>query len=205
MEWLDQDKDTLDFLVRQRRNLMIASIMLFLVKGHGLHPIASGDPEMTILGYKFSFATSIDVPNILTLAVLYFIIRFAQYFQTLKGGYIKKTLREQSADYVKNLAKKSFVSSKIQKGALKVEVRDSEITRVDPYEIKISSWIEKKPNQHHGEERVVTLNKWERFRVSFYAWRQVINYTPIFTEFILPVFFGLGASGYYFSKMTIIF
>lgn len=176
---LEADKDDANFIVRQRRNLMVASILLVIAETYGL-----SYPEINILGNKLEFKFPIDVGNILVWAVLYFLLRFYQYFRYLRGDYIKREMNTRGNEIARSKAIIIFNNSK--KGQ-KVKLRNVEaINPVHPWIIKVQYLL--KGNQ--GNQRMDEQIELNKLYISAYSLWKVAWNTPLITEFALPFIFS---------------
>lgn len=89
-----------DQFIRQRRNLIVTALLLFLAEFYGLRY-----SEMNVFGNKFTLENPLGVPNILLILLMYFVIRYYQYL----GSLGDLGLGKEYLDIRNRLAKKTAI------------------------------------------------------------------------------------------------
>jgi len=168
--------------------LLVTSLLLFFAKSYGLQY-----PEMNILGNKFEFETPLDISFLLLIFLIYFLLRYYQFFRDIgdKGFYAEFEVRSRKLGAER--AKKVFKAK--YKNDFYEEISNSRL-----YDLK--SWAavveyKKEGNGHLHQEKIL-LGKFDQLLISIQAWWSITIHTPLVTEFYLPFAFGLLALSYYF-------
>ena len=91
--------DLRDGFVRQRRNLIISSLVLTFAQASGLTIT-----KLNIFGNEFDLAHPYSVITALWIATWYWAIRYYQYFTELKPLGIKSTYLEKFQSYIPSIA-----------------------------------------------------------------------------------------------------
>lgn len=182
-----QHSEFLDLFNRQRRNLLVTSLLLFFAKSYGLQY-----PEMNILGNKFEFETPLDVSFLLLIFLIYFLLRYYQFFRDIgdKGFYKEFEVRSRKlgaerAEKVFKAKYKNDFNKKISKSKL--------------YDLK--SWAAVVEYKTEGNAPVyqekILLGKFDQLLIFIQVWWSITIHTPLVTEFYLPFVLGLLALSYY--------
>jgi len=166
--------------VRQRRNLMTISFVLFFLL-YGNIEI----PTLNILGNEIVFGEEDKLKNMLLILWGYFYYRYYVYFRDLKdSGYsnvfyahLQSSVKEKILNYAKDIPNISQMvniydnNDKYWTGKVRLD--------------KVDSYTEQKETEN------IRIEGWTFFRSKFKAHIATLLHTRYFTEYALPFFVGL--------------
>lgn len=189
-ESLVQHGEYLPLFNRQRRNLMVASVLLFFAKYS----------EVVFVGPLFGFKGKIDVGATLVFFLGYFFLRYFQFFSDMGDKYIKSNHKLKSIMIARSMAIKKFKKDFSDRP---VEFEENKVEHEDIY----SSWkftipyqekVEGKDNTYKLQDTIIEVNRGETVLVWLVATAWLIFSTRLFTEYLLPFFVSVGTLIYYF-------
>lgn len=185
---LVEHEQHVDFFNRQRRNLMVASLLLFFAKKN----------EMLFEGPLFGITVkeAVHVEDILVYFLAYLLLRYYQYFRDLGDKFIISTHTSKSIEVAGQIAF-GIIKKKFPDRSITLQKKNIDKKSQYPLVLKIyfEEVIDGVSKQFHD---IITLSKAQIPRIWIAAWLKVIFNTRLFTEFILPFFIAVGVLVYYF-------
>jgi len=191
-ESLVQHSEYLPLFNRQRRNLMVASVLLFFAKYS----------EVKFVGPLFGFTGKIDVGPTLVFFLAYFLLRYFQFFSDMGDKYIKSNHKSKSIMMARSMAIKKFKKDITKDRS--IEFKEESVRHEDIY----STWTFTVPYQekyteggrelHRLLDTTIKLHTGQGALVWLVAWVKIIFNTRLITEYVLPFFISVGTLFYYF-------
>ena len=222
-----EDLKSWEFFTRQRRNLLITSVVLWFVTYHGIQP----NKVLNFFGFTINFEEPINAPLILFVMVFYFLLRYYQFASGHWYKHVAPTLRDITEHLAIQFALKDWDAQVIadgnkpaKDGSGKISQKNpiglgrepvpgkgilsKEISVIEPpYRIWVKGDIHPEGIDLHltSAEKCIELLKPEEYCVRFYRWVILSWKTPSVTEFFFPPLVAYGAllySAYKLSQAT---
>ena len=180
-------------LLRQRRNLLILSAILFFLKFAEIEI-----EKFSIVGIEFSsFKNPNSIFMALWIAWIYFAVRYYQYFSQEGFPCFKCVFREvldgKSAKKIDKIVRKDY-PTKITKNVT--------YTTLKGWGWEYSGQIEKKPDGiggHQIENFKLPISRWHLFPEIINSFFYVALNRSAFTDYILPIILAIIALCYCFK------
>lgn len=212
----DEGNDIRPGFVRQRRNLVITSLVLLFSLIHEIKPIH----EINFPGGRIEFANPVTIQQYLVIVFLYFTLRYYVYFRDIgdKGFYnaVKNRLQHLAARYTPRLYRddpsvRESLEKQILESLKNRQHNSPTLPAHDPLEIKEAGVIGRVQWRHltiqarfnvvaRTEGKIIYQNDEypklevigvDAIQLNIHASLYVLMHTRILTEYFLP--FGIAA------------
>ena len=186
-----------DSFVRQRRNLIAVSIVLFVAQ---LYDVTI--PKINLLGNEFILQLPYHVASILWVPGIYWFIRYLQVLNDRGNLGFIDSVRLRLMEPLRNMGLQKYIANQVKEGGLTIQElkqRKYSITHAEgPYpayggfrvDLKIG-WTWQREDGATASQMMepvqIDLPHSEIRYAEAKAWLEVLLYTTKFSEYVLPV------------------
>jgi hypothetical protein len=187
--------------LRQRRNLIVGSVVLLFVQVSELRLA----PQGSVFGLPFNIGRPDAFQWFLWVAVLYWALRFYQYHQYRRPTELQSAAREAMYPLFLPLALAHITPSPSKEFFQPPQVKDGESVELIPHNFRLSEWERLRIEativpawmirRADGQKQIAPITNSElrvvftgnpMWRVRTVAYLKAALTTPAFTEYILP-------------------